>query len=295
MMHILLCIEDIMIDLKRNSKKQPIRATGLRSRNSSSYSPYQKENFKISRGKFSNFLTCKRCFYLDRVKGFDPPGTPGWTLNETTDLLLKKEFDYCRERQIPHRLFIENQLSNVVPFDHPEIDNWRDSLHKGLMLRHKDTNIILTGGVDDIWQHNISKQLIVVDYKSQAKLGRVDKKDYLEDPYHEAYKIQMDFYAYLISGMGFDVHQTSYFLVCNAKRDYQEFNKRMNFDEYLVPYDWNIDWIENKIDEMVSLMNDSQIPDPNPSCKNCAYAEQYAKVINNELKEDKVEIQGSLF
>ena len=284
-----------MIDLKRNSKKELIIATGLRSRNSSSYSPHQKEDFKISRGKFSNFLTCKRCFYLDRVKGLDIPGTPGWTLNETTDLLLKKEFDYCRERQIPHRIFIENQLNNVVPFDHPEIDNWRDSLHKGLMLRHKDTNIILTGGVDDIWQDNISKKLIVVDYKSQAKLGRLDKKDYLEDPYHEAYKIQMDFYAYLLSGMGFDVHQTSYFLVCNAKRDDQEFNKRMNFDEYLVPYNWNIDWIENKIDEMVNLMNESQIPEPNPSCKNCAYSEQYARVINNGLKEDKVEIQGSLF
>ena len=284
-----------MIDLKRNGKKEPIRATGLRSRVSSCYSPNQKEDFKISRGKFSNFLTCKRCFYLDRVKGLDPPGTPGWTLNETTDLLLKKEFDYCRERQIPHRLFIENQLSNVVPFDHPEIDNWRDSLHKGLMLRHKDTNIILTGGVDDIWQHNISKQLIIVDYKSQAKLGRVDKQDYLEDPYHEAYKIQMDFYAYLLSGMGFDVHQTSYFLVCNAKRDDQEFQKRMNFDEYLVPYNWNIDWIDNKIDEMVNVMNDKQVPEQNLSCKNCAYSEQYAKVINNDFKEDKVEIQGSLF
>ena len=284
-----------MIDLKRNGKKEPIRATGLRSRVSSCYSPNQKEDFKISRGKFSNFLTCKRCFYLDRVKGLDPPGTPGWTLNETTDLLLKKEFDYCRERQIPHRLFIENKLSNVVPFDHPEIDNWRDSLHKGLMLRHKDTNIILTGGVDDIWQHNISKQLIIVDYKSQAKLGRVDKQDYLEDPYHEAYKIQMDFYAYLLSGMGFDVHQTSYFLVCNAKRDDQEFKKRMNFDEYLVPYNWNIDWIDNKIDEMVNVMNDKQVPEQNLSCKNCAYSEQYAKVINNDFKEDKVEIQGSLF
>ena len=27
----------------------------------------------------------------------------------------------------------------------------------------------------------------------------------------------MDFYAYLLKGMGFDVHKTSYFLVCNAK------------------------------------------------------------------------------
>ena len=234
-----------MIDLKRNSKKEPVKATGLRMRASSSYSPNQKEDFKISRGRFSNFLTCKRCFYLDRVKGLDPPGTPGWTLNETTDLLLKKEFDYCRERQIPHRLFIDNDLSHLVPFDHPDMDDWRNSLHKGLMLRHKDTNIILTGGVDDIWQHKITKQLIVVDYKSQAKHGRVDKQDYLEDPFHEGYKIQMDFYAYLLKGMGFDVHKTSYFLVCNAKRDDEEFNKRMNFDEYLVPYDWNIDWIED--------------------------------------------------
>ena len=284
-----------MIDLKRNSKKELIKATGLRSKASSLYFPNQKEDFKISRGKFFNFLTCRRCFYLDRVKGLDPPGTPGWSLNETTDLLLKKEFDYCRERQIPHRLFIENQLTNLVPYDHPEIDNWRDSLHKGLMLRYKDTNIILTGGVDDIWQHNISKQLIVVDYKSQAKLGRVDKQDYLEDPYHEAYKIQMDFYAYLLSGMGFDVHQTSYFLVCNAKRDDQEFNKRMNFDEYLVPYNWNIDWIENKINEMINLINNNQLPKQNLSCKNCAYSEQYTKVISKNFKEDSFEIQGSLF
>jgi len=284
-----------MIDLKRNSKKEPIKATGLRSRVSSCYCPNQKEDFKISRGKFSNFLTCKRCFYLDRVKGLDPPGTPGWTLNETTDLLLKKEFDYCRERQIPHRLFVENQLNNVIPFDHPEIDNWRDSLHKGLIIRHKNTNIILTGGIDDIWQDNISKNLIVVDYKSQAKLGRLDKQEYLEDPYHEAYKIQMDFYAYLLFKMGFDVHKTSYFLVCNAKRDNNEFNKRMNFDEYLVPYNWNIDWIENKIDEMINLMNNSVIPEPNPSCKNCAYSEQYAKLTRNHLKEVKVEIQGNLF
>ena len=284
-----------MIDLKRNSKKELIKATGLRSKASSLYFPNQKEDFKISRGKFFNFLTCRRCFYLDRVKGLDPPGTPGWSLNETTDLLLKKEFDYCRERQIPHRLFIENQLTNLVPYDHPEIDNWRDSLHKGLMLRYKDTNIILTGGVDDIWQHNISKKLIIVDYKSQAKFGRVDKQDYLEDPYHEGYKIQMDFYAYLLVGMGFDVHQTSYFLVCNAKRDEKEFKKRMNFDEYLVPYNWNIDWIENKINEMINLINNSQLPKQNLSCKNCAYSEQYAKVIDNKFKEDKQEIQGSLF
>ena len=81
-----------MIDIKRNKKGEFLEAKGIRTRASSIYTPNQKEDFKLSRSKFSDFLSCKRCFYLDRVKGLDPPGTPGWTLNETTDLLLKKEF-----------------------------------------------------------------------------------------------------------------------------------------------------------------------------------------------------------
>ncbi len=284
-----------MIDLKRNSKKEPVKATGVRARETSSYTPNQTYDFKISRGRFSNFLTCKRCFYLDRVMGLDPPGTPGWTLNETTDLLLKKEFDDCREKQIPHRLFTENGLGHVVPFDHPEMDNWRNSLHHGLMLRHKDTPIILTGGVDDIWQDTRTQQLIVVDYKSQAKNGLVDKQDYLDDPYHEGYKLQMNFYAYLLKGMGFDVHPTSYFLVCNAKRDDDGFHKTMNFDEYLVPYNWTIDGLEQQIDEMVALMNQHEIPEPNECCKNCAYSEQYAKVVHPEGNSGSKPVQRRLF
>ena len=62
-----------MIDLKRNSKKELVPATGKRVRASSIYKPNQNEDFKISRGKFSDFLTCPRCFYMDRVVGLDSP------------------------------------------------------------------------------------------------------------------------------------------------------------------------------------------------------------------------------
>ena len=55
-----------MIDLKRNSKKELVTATGVRSRQSSIYKPNQEEDFKISRSKFSDFLTCQRCFYLEK-------------------------------------------------------------------------------------------------------------------------------------------------------------------------------------------------------------------------------------
>ena len=121
-----------MISLKRNSKGVLVKASGLRSRESSVYVPKQTEPFKISRSKFNDFLACKRCFYLDRVKGLASPSMPGWTLNETTDRLLKKEFDLCREKQIPHRMFNQLGLEGVVPYKHEDLDLWRDSLHHGL-------------------------------------------------------------------------------------------------------------------------------------------------------------------
>ena len=46
---------------------------------------------------------------------------------------------------------------------------------------------------------------------------------------------------------------------------------------------------------MVSLMNNHQIPEPNTSCKNCAYSEQYAKLVCNPVKVNTKEIQGNLF
>ena len=46
---------------------------------------------------------------------------------------------------------------------------------------------------------------------------------------------------------------------------------------------------------MVSLMNNHQIPEPNTSCKNCAYSEQYAKLVCNPVKVNDEEIQGNLF
>lgn len=272
-----------MIDLKRNSKKELVPAKGKRTRASSIYACNQTQDFKISRGKFSDFLTCPRCFYLDRVIGLDSPGTPGWTLNETTDLLLKKEFDVCREAQTPHRLFRQSGLDHLVPFQHPDLDKWRDSLHHGLMARFEESNIILSGGVDDVWQNRKNQKLIVVDYKSQANSRPLDPEIYLSDPYHESYKIQMDFYSYLLGLMGYSVDETAYFLVCNADRGAKGFHGTMHFNEVLIPYQWDIGWIPKKVTEMIDVLNDRTPPAGNVSCKNCAYATQRAIFEGNDL------------
>ena len=94
---------------------------------------------------------------------------PGWPLNATTGHRLKKEFDSNADNNKNRRdAFAAYGLDHIVPFDHPSMDDWRDSLHKGLMARYKDSNIILSGGVDDIWFNTQTETLIVVDYKSQA-------------------------------------------------------------------------------------------------------------------------------
>ena len=284
-----------MIDLERNKKtKELLEAKGKRTQERSIYKPNQKEDFKISRGKFSDFLTCPRCFYLDRVKGLKPPGTPGWTLNETTDLLLKKEFDNCRERQIPHRLFNKYGLNHVVPYKHRDIDKWRNSLSAGLRIKYKNSNIILTGGLDDVWIDLNTQELIVVDYKSQSNPKGVNAGDYWKDPFHMGYKIQMDFYVYLLIKMGFQVKNTSYFLVCNADRHKEGFYGQMFFEEHLIPYNWNIDWIEERIDQMISLMNQDVIPSPNKSCNNCAYSTQYSLCFSTNEQTITAEDQTSL-
>ena len=39
----------------------------------------------------------------------------------------------------------------------------------------------------------------------------------------------MDFYAFLLKEMGFEVDETSYFLVCNADRNAEGFYGKMDF------------------------------------------------------------------
>tara|TARA_B100000686_G_scaffold286881_1_gene311947 strand:- start:14 stop:637 length:624 start_codon:yes stop_codon:yes gene_type:complete len=199
---------------------------------------------------------------------------PGWTLNETTDLLLKREFDRCRESQVPHRIFGEFGLDSIVPFDHPNMDKWRNSLAGGVEHQIENTNIIFHGGVDDIWHNKNTDQIIIVDYKSQASTRQVTTEDYLGYVFHQSYKIQMDVYSYLMSKNGFDVFPTAYFYVCNADRNAETFSGELIFSETLVPYNWDTSWIDEKLKEMITTLNSKDLPDSNPSCENCAYARQ---------------------
>ena len=267
-----------MISLKRNGKGEFVKAKGLRTRSSTIYKPNQEEDFNISRGKFSDFLNCPRCFYIDRVTGIISPGTPGWTLNALTDTLLKDEFDECREKQKPHKILVQNNLSHIVPFQHDDINKWRDSLHHGLQARFKDTNIILKGGIDDVWINTKTDELIVADYKSQQSNYGVSQSTYFNSPYKDGYKKQLDFYAYLLKEMGFKVSNDAYLYICNAVNQNKGFNGKMIFEEVLIHYKIDTSYIDNKIQNMIDVLNTSKPPQSNESCENCAYANRRSEL-----------------
>ncbi len=279
-----------MISLKRNDKGHLVEAKGKRQKTNTIYTPGQNDDFSLSRSKFDDYMSCKKCFYLNIVKALISPSNPPYKLNTLTDTLLKKEFDKCRENKKPHRIFKKYNLSHLIPFNpgtekvfkktekkyviKKKIDIWRDSLHGGLKHRFKDTNIILKGGIDDVWFNTKTDEVIVADYKSQEDQKGVNQDNYFESPYKEGYKRQLDFYAYLLRGMGYKVSSDAYLYICNAREVDDGFHGKMLFDELLIHYKIKTDYIENEIQGMIDLMNSKKMPNSHKSCENCAYSKQ---------------------
>ena len=277
-----------MISLKRDSKGKLANAVGKRVKKHTIYVPGQSKDFTLSRSKFDDFMTCQRCFYLNIVKAIISPGNPPYKLNTLTDTLLKKEFDECRDQKKTHRLLEKYNLSHIIPFDpgtqqvfkktenknviKRKIDIWRDSLHGGLELRFKDTNIILKGGIDDVWFNTKTEEVIVADYKSQEDQKGVSQDTYFESPYKEGYMRQLDFYAYLLKGMGYKVSKDAYLYICNAKETDDGFHGKMLFDEALIHYEIKTDYLESKIQKMIDVMNSDEVPSRHRSCENCVYS-----------------------
>ena len=258
-----------------NNKKEVIP---LRSRKGSIYQKGTNEVFKISRSKFSNFLDCSRCFYLERVKGLKDPSMPGWALNTAVDELLKKEFDHYRNIQKPHPFVVKNKL-NFILFKHEKINYWRDALRGGIAFTDSDTNLEIHGGIDDIWFNPENDELVVVDYKAQSKNEIVETESYLENEYHQSYKVQMDIYVYILRQMKFKVSDTAYFLVCNGLKTPDKFDATLHFDLTLVPYKTDDSWVKNKIIEMKKTLELKDVPNLNKYCEKCLYLDAGKKFI----------------
>lgn len=239
------------------------------------YSPDSKEPFRLSRSKIDLFLECPRCFYLDRRLGTGrPPGFP-FSLNSAVDALLKKEFDVHRAKGTKHP-FMDAYGIDAVPFKHEKMDEWRDSLRRGVTCLHEPTNFLVTGGVDDVWQ-NPEGELLVVDYKATSKDGEVG----IDAEWQKSYKRQIEVYQWLLRKNGFRVSDTGYFVYVNGDTDKEAFDKRLEFDVKVIPYEGDDGWIEDVLMKAHAVLMGDKIPDASPDCDYCAYTKA---VLEHEKK-----------
>lgn len=235
------------------------------------YDPKSAEAFRVSRSKIDDFIKCPKCFYLDRRLGIGkPPGYP-FNLNTAVDTLLKKEFDAHRVAGTAHPLMKAYGL-DAVPFQHEKMDEWRDSLRRGITHLHADTNLLITGGVDDVWVAP-SGELMIVDYKATSKESEVN----LDAEWQDGYKRQMEVYQWLFRKNGFNVSRTGYFVYCNGMTDKEAFDAKLEFDIKVLPYTGDDTWVDGMIHEIKQCL-DGELPDPNPTCDYCAYRSAVSRV-----------------
>jgi len=232
--------------------------------------------FRLSRSKIDLFIKCPRCFYLDRKIGIaQPPGFP-FSLNSAVDKLLKKEFDIHRAKGIAHPLMKEYGVK-AVPLAHEKMDEWRDSLRAGIAYQMPKTNIVVTGGVDDVWVTPLG-EYIIVDYKATSKKEEVT----LDAEWQIGYKRQMEIYQWLFRQNGFKVSSTGYFVYCNGDSDKEAFDGKLEFDIKIIPYDGDDSWVERTIKDAIKCLNSDTLPESGDDCDFCKYREAVNKFEMNQ-------------
>lgn len=229
------------------------------------FDPKSRLPYKLSRSQLELFIECPRCFYLDRRLGTGRPRGPAFSLNIAVDKLLKKEFDIHRAASTAHP-FMKTYAIDAVPFQHEKLDIWRDALGGGVQFLHEPLNLLISGGVDDVWV-NSSGELHVVDYKATSK----DEEVTLDAEWQNSYKRQAEIYQWLFRKNNFRVNDIAYFVYCNGDTDKDAFDGKLEFSVKIIPYQGKDDWVEGAILKVYKCLISEEIPPVSATCDFCRY------------------------
>lgn len=230
------------------------------------FDPASKEPYKLSRSRIDNFLSCPRCFYLDRRLGISQPSGPAFTLNSAVDHLLKKEFDLYRVKKHAHPIMEAYKVA-AIPMQHEKLDEWRENF-KGVRVHHEPTNLIITGAVDDLWLGE-NGEVMVVDYKATSKNGKISTLG--DSAWAESYQRQIEIYQWLIGQQGFRVAKTGYIVYANGRKDLDAFNEQLKFEMTLIAVKGDTSWIDSTIIDAHLCLMAAELPKPSPECEYCTY------------------------
>lgn len=228
------------------------------------FDPHATQPFRLSRTKIELFLSCPRCFYLDRRLGIGRPDGPSMSLNLAVDALLKREFDLCRAEGEAHAIMKTFGL-DAIPYAHPSLPEWRDAM-RGVRYLDEPSRFLVFGAVDDVWI-NPEGELLVVDYKATSTSAEIT----LEGRWKGGYKRQLEVYQWLLRRNGFRVSPTGYFVFVNADGGRESFNGRLEFATTVLPYEGRDEWIDDALLEARICLCRESPPQSNAGCEWCEY------------------------
>ena len=253
---------------------------------------YQADNpapYELSRSWIENWRKCEACFWLTKVKGVKTPSIPGFLINSLTDQLLKHEMDKYRQEQKPHPFFESKGLSNIVPLDHPELEDWTDSLQFGASPKkwntvHEPTNILFGGGIDDMFVNTETGEYHCVDYKSTAvsSWGFRDEIT-LDGEYKQGYKRQMDMYVWIGKQRGLPMSNDTFFLYVDGQNSQPTGEKlegmyldadgtsQLFFWTTLIPYKADDSWVEEALFGVKESLEKPKCPPHSDDCEHGKY------------------------
>jgi RecB family exonuclease len=166
---------------------------------------------------------------------------------------------------------------DAVPLADERMEEWRDALRRGITYLHTPTNLLVRGGIDDVWV-NPAGEFIIVDYKATSKKIGPSK----EEDLYDSYKRQLEIYQWLFRKNDFAVSPTAYFVYVNGKSDAQAFDAKLEFDIELIPYTGSDTWVEPAVYDLKKMLMSDDIPPTGTSfgggpCDYCTYREAAGK------------------
>ena len=223
------------------------------------YEPGQSGIFQLSRSNIQSYLECSRCFYLETILGIKKPSGLPLPINMAIDSILKKEFDYFREQQIPHPEVQKFLIEPFRPYNGEEFVGWR----KGAKVIHQKTNFEILGKFDDVWCNEDSSKLYLADYKGGA-VSATGVSDL-----HQSFRNQMDIYLWIAKQLDTRMTNRTFFYYKKLKKE--NFMDDSKFITEIVEYIADDHWVEETILKIKKCLDKSSPPQANNECKHCQY------------------------
>jgi len=172
---------------------------------------------------------------------------------------------------------------DAVPFQHPDLDIWRSNF-KGIRALHRESNVILSGALDDVWVKK-NGELIVADYKATSTTEPIS----LDSGYKDVFKRQLEIYQWILRQNGFTVDQMACLVYANARKDKPDFAGKLEFDLKVLCHSGDTSWIENALMDVRACLSADKPPLPKKTvnkrgeeeycCKYCEYYEARKAVL----------------